>query len=79
MRENSNKKEVNKPTIKIHDSSASDVADPYPGSDHVGGGKMQEGGNFGVEVFLRRTWRAWKSFSSTETLGRVLSSKSWLT
>ena len=37
MRANCNKKEVNKPTIKIHDSSASDAADPKAGSDHVGG------------------------------------------
>ena len=36
VRENSNKREVSKLTMKIHDSSASGAADPYPGSDHVG-------------------------------------------
>ena len=33
------------------------------------GDETQEGGRFGVEAFLRRTWRAGKSFSSTEKLG----------
>ena len=47
MRDNSNKKQVNKPTVKIHDSSASDAADPYPGSDHVGGTRCSRGANLG--------------------------------
>ena len=51
MRESNNKKEVNKPTIKIHDSGASDAADPYPGSDHVGGTKCGMGGNFRWRCF----------------------------
>ena len=37
MRENSNKREVDKPTVNIPDSSAPDAADSHPGSDHVGG------------------------------------------
>ena len=36
------------PTTKIHDSSASDAADPYPGSNHggldAGGGQIRGGG-----------------------------------
>ena len=36
-REKGNDGEVNKPTIKIHDSSALDAADPYPGSDQSRG------------------------------------------
>ena len=40
------------------------------------GDEMQEGGKFGV-AFLRRTWRAGKSFCSTEKLGRDFSSQSW--
>ena len=56
--------------IKIHDTSAPDAADLPPGSDHVGG-RDAGGGRFGVEVVLRRTWRAGKRFSSTEKLGRV--------
>ena len=51
MRENSNKREVNKPTIKIHDSSASDAADSYPGSDHVGGRDARGGQIWGGGVF----------------------------
>ena len=73
MRENSNKREVSKPTIKIHDSSASDAADP----DHFGD-EMQEGGRFGLKAFVRCIWRAGKSFYSPEKLGRVFSSQSWL-
>ena len=50
MRKNRNKRQVNKTRIKIHDSSASDVADPFAGSDHVGGrlagGRQICGGDF---------------------------------
>ena len=51
MRENSNKREASKPTIKIRDSSASDAADPYPGSDHVGGTRCKRGANLGWRRF----------------------------
>ena len=68
MRKNRNKRQVNKTRIKIHDSSASDTADPYPSSDHVGGrvaggGKSWGGGVFAAhlacwdEFFLNgKTW-----------------------
>ena len=50
MRKNWNKRQVNTTRIKIHDSSASDVADPFAGSDHVGGrlagGRQICGGDF---------------------------------
>ena len=77
MRENSNKREVNKHRIKIDDSSASDEADPYPWSIMLGD-EMQEGGKIGVEFILRRNWRTGKRFSLTEKLGRVFSSQIWL-
>ena len=77
MRENSNKKEVNKPTIKIHDSIASDAADPYRGSDHVGGrdaggGQIWCGGVFAAHL------ACWEEFSLDGKLVQVFSSQSWL-
>ena len=54
MWENSKKEEVNKPTIKLHDSIVSDAADPYPRSDHVGGrdagGRQIWGGVFAAHL-----------------------------
>ena len=61
MREN-NKKEVNKTTIKIRDSSESDAADASPGSDHVGGTSCRKGANLG--------WR--RFFGALGVLGRVI-------
>ena len=62
MRKNSNKREVNKTTIKIHDSSASDVADPCAGLDHVGG--RDAGGRqiWGGDVFTAHM-ACWEEFS----------------
>ena len=42
------------------------------------GNELQEGRKLGVEAFFWRTWRAGKSYSSTENLGRVFSSQSRL-
>ena len=55
MIKTSNKRKVNKALIKIHDSSASDAADPYSGSDHVGGrdaggGPVRGGGVFATHL-----------------------------
>ena len=61
MREDSNETEVNKPTVKIHDSSASGAADPYPGSDHVGG-RDEEEGRSGGGIFAAQL-ACWEEFS----------------
>ena len=74
MRDKSNKTEVNKPTTKIHDSSASDAADRARGWIMLGD-EMLEGGRFGVETFLQRISRAGKSIPSAEKLRRDFSSQ----
>ena len=59
MRENSNKREVHKPRIKIDDSTASDQADPYPWSDHFGGRGARRGKNWG-RVFFAAHLACWE-------------------
>ena len=77
MRENSNKKEFNKPTIKIYDSSASDAADPYPGSDRVGGRDAGRGQIWGGGVFAAHL-ACWEEFFLDGKLDRAFTSQSWL-
>ena len=52
VRKNSSKREVNKPRIKIGYSSASEEADPYSWSDHVGGRDAGRGKIWGGGVFV---------------------------